>query len=119
LPVDNAAVRRALRALTWCSLLLGLWGFVVEPSLLVVHRSDVRLPAWPRPLRLLVLADIHAGSPWNWTGNLRRVVDRANRERPDLVVLLGDYVIQGVPPEIAVLEIRGTGRPTTFHSPGP
>jgi predicted MPP superfamily phosphohydrolase len=66
--------------------------------------------------------------PWNWTGNLRRVVARSNAESPDLVVLLGDYVIQGtsivpirlgVPPEIAVLEIRGTGRATTFHSPRP
>jgi predicted MPP superfamily phosphohydrolase len=89
-------MRKAQRALAWSCLLLGLWGFVVEPSLLRVRRAEIPLQRWPRPLRIVALADIHAGSPWNWTGNLRRVVARANAERPDLVVLLGDYVTQGV-----------------------
>lgn len=89
-------MRRLLQGLAWLGVLLGIWGFVVEPNRLVVRRTDVQVRAWRHPLRVVALADIHAGSPWNWTGNLQRVVALANAQDPDLVVLLGDYVIQGV-----------------------
>ena len=44
----------------------------------------------------MVLTDLHVGSPYNGLDKLRRVVERANEESPDLIVLLGDYVIQDV-----------------------
>jgi predicted MPP superfamily phosphohydrolase len=47
-------------------------------------------------VRIVVLADLHVGSPYNGLARLREVVDRANDARPDLVCLLGDLVIQGV-----------------------
>jgi predicted MPP superfamily phosphohydrolase len=78
---------------------LGLWAFYLEPSSLVTRRVTLQIPGWPqeqRGLRIAVLADLHVGSPYWGTEKLKLVVARTNEERPDLVVLLGDYVIQGV-----------------------
>lgn len=78
---------------------LGLWAFYLEPSSLVTRRVTLQIPGWPqeqRGLRIAVLADLHVGSPYWGTEKLKLVVTRTNEERPDLVVLLGDYVIQGV-----------------------
>ncbi len=78
---------------------LGLRAFYLEPSSLVTRRVTLQIPGWPqeqRGLRIAVLADLHVGSPYWGTEKLKLVVTRTNEERPDLVVLLGDYVIQGV-----------------------
>ncbi len=47
-------------------------------------------------MKVAVLTDLHVGSPHVGPEKLRRVVELANEERPDLVVILGDLVIQGV-----------------------
>lgn len=93
---------------------LALWSLFVEPGELVVTRTAIVLPRWPRELdglRVVALSDIHAGAPHVDVAKLRAVVAAANAERPDLVVLLGDYVIQGVaggrfiPPETTAREL--------------
>lgn len=79
---------------------LALWAFVVEPSRLVVKHVDLALPRWKNThdgLRVALLADLHVGSPHWGLDALRGLVDRTNDERPDLVLLAGDYVIDGVP----------------------
>jgi hypothetical protein len=38
-----------------------------------------------------VISDLHTGAPHVPLSKVGRVVERVNRERPDLVVLLGDY----------------------------
>jgi uncharacterized protein len=74
-----------------------LWGFVIEPRRLVVREATLPLGEWSgRPLRMAVLSDLHVGSPANGRSRLARVVATVNAQRPDVVVLLGDYVIQGV-----------------------
>ena len=87
-----------------CVLLVGLalatWGFGVEPGRLVVDEHDVHPARWPAALdglRVAAMADIHAGAPHVGEAALRRLVDRVNAARPDLIVLLGDFVIHGVP----------------------
>jgi predicted MPP superfamily phosphohydrolase len=98
---------------------LALWAFVVEPQRLVVHRETLTIPGWaPRPpLRIAVAGDLHAGSPWTGTAKLRRVVRAMNEARPDVIVLLGDYVIQDViggrfmPPETIAGELRSLHAP--------
>ena len=77
----------------------GAWGFLVEPRL--VRQRELRLESkrWPghcRELRIAVLGDFQVGAPWFKIKHLDRVVARVNAMRPDLVVLLGDYVIEGV-----------------------
>jgi predicted MPP superfamily phosphohydrolase len=65
---------------------------------LVVHAFQVTTPKWQGrpPLRIVALGDLHVGSPHIDLAKLEEVVARANALHPDLVVLLGDYVIQGV-----------------------
>jgi uncharacterized protein len=42
-------------------------------------------------MRVAVIADLHVGAPHVTLDKVARVVARVNRERPDLVALLGDY----------------------------
>lgn len=76
------------------------WAFWWEPQRLVVVPTDLELPAWPKPLaglRVALLSDLHIGSPhWDLRA-LEQLVDRTNDEHPDLIVLAGDYQINGVP----------------------
>jgi predicted MPP superfamily phosphohydrolase len=53
-----------------------------------------RLRGWPDglELRVAVIADIHACYPWMSDERIGEIVDLANGERPDLTVLLGDFV---------------------------
>jgi uncharacterized protein len=66
----------------------------IEPEGLVVTRYAPTLPGWPadRKLSIAVIADLHAGGPDMLLPHVRRVVDTANRLRPDIVVLLGDFI---------------------------
>jgi predicted MPP superfamily phosphohydrolase len=66
----------------------------IEPFGLVVTRYRPSLPGWPAtiPLRIAVIADLHAGGPNVKHERVRQVVDTANALEPDLTLLLGDYV---------------------------
>ena len=68
---------------------------VLTPRLLKVHDVPLALPGWPASLdglRVAVVGDLHAGSPWVDLARVRTVVDRVVAVRPDLVVLLGDHL---------------------------
>jgi predicted MPP superfamily phosphohydrolase len=108
---------RASRALFLIVLLFGawsaLWGFWLEPASLRTQEVDLPLE-WPlsRPLRVVVMSDLHVGSPYHDLGRLRTTVARTNALRPDLVCILGDFVTVGViggtfiPPEAIAAELR-------------
>ena len=66
----------------------------VEPLGLVVTSYRPKLPRWPRgrPLSVSVIADLHAGGPNMAVSHIRHIVEASNRLKPDLVVLLGDYI---------------------------
>jgi predicted MPP superfamily phosphohydrolase len=96
-------------ALFLCAL-AALWAFLIEPRMLRVREQALALKGWPEPLaglRVAVLTDLHVGSPGNGLDNLARVVDETLAQKPDLVLIAGDLVIQGVvfgsfvPPEEA------------------
>lgn len=75
----------------------GLGGYVFgyEPGLaLRVVRHRIVPVTWPAGLRLSIalIADPHCGGPHTPLPRLARAVALANAERPDLVVLLGDYL---------------------------
>lgn len=79
---------------------LALWAFVIGPRRLVVHRETLALPRWSSQhdgLKVALLSDLHVGSPHWGIDRLRELVERTNAEKPDLVLLAGDYVIDGVP----------------------
>ena len=75
---------------------LAAWAFWLEPSSITVSRVSLSLPNWHeehRGLKVAVLTDLHVGSPYMGLDKLRRIVERTNGERPDLILLLGDFVI--------------------------
>ncbi|HYO74856.1 MAG TPA: metallophosphoesterase [Thermoanaerobaculia bacterium] len=113
-------MKRAFSRLAFVLLLVGvflaLWAFWWEPRRLVVREQTLALPCWTRaPLRIAILADLHIGSPYTGVTKLEEIVRRVNAGKPDVVVLLGDFVIQGVkggrfvPPE-AIAEKLGALR---------
>ncbi len=65
----------------------------------MVREVPLSIPRWSagmKPLRIAAIADVHTGAPHITLDALREMVARTNAARPDLVVLLGDYVIHGV-----------------------
>jgi uncharacterized protein len=76
------------------------WGFLLEPQRLVVNEHELRLPRWPAKLsglKVALIADLHVGSPFWDLEALSQLVERTNTEKPDLVLLAGDYQINDVP----------------------
>lgn len=71
------------------------YAFALEPRYrLAVTRYRVTPPGWPqgRKLRVAAIADIHACEPWMPLSKVEEIVSLTNRLKPDLIVLLGDYV---------------------------
>jgi len=70
--------------------------FALEPGFgLAIKEWTVSHADWPssaKPLRIGIMADIHAVEPWMPASRIGDIVERLNRLRPDLIVLLGDYV---------------------------
>lgn len=92
-------IKRGLLALFLLASGSAVWGFIVEPQQLVVRAHPLALPGWPADypeLDVAVLADIHTGSPHHGLEVLADIVAATNRSAPDLVLLAGDFVIQGV-----------------------
>lgn len=79
--------------------MLAVWAFVIEPASFRLRQEVLVVPAWPDGcdgMRIAVLADLHVGSPYKGLDSLRDLVRDVNRASPDLVLLPGDFVIQGV-----------------------
>ena len=92
-------LRNALLGFTLLFLVLGLWAFWIEPAWLTTHSFTLQIPRWQpehQGLKIAVLTDLHAGSPHTGIWKLKGVVARTNDAHPDLVVILGDFVIQDV-----------------------
>jgi hypothetical protein len=73
---------------------LGSYAFAFEPGLsLNVTSYRVTPPGWPEALTLkaVILTDIHACEPWMPAARVRAIAELANRLRPDIIFLLGDY----------------------------
>jgi uncharacterized protein len=111
-------LRRAAVTILAFGLLLALWAFWWEPRCLVVRESTVVLPCWRgKPIRVAVASDLHIGSPYTGVEKLERLVREINAQRPDMVLLLGDFVIQGVaggsfvPPETIAAKLRALDAP--------
>lgn len=84
---------------------LAYWALWHEPRRGVVRHRTLTLPRWPAALdglRVAVISDLHAGAPHVDEARVAAVVARANREAPDLVALLGDFVDEEVAGAIPV-----------------
>ena len=84
---------RGLLGGTLAGLVLGAYAGWVEPVWrLRVQRWRVVTPAWTlAPLRIVMVADLHAAAPQMTPARIARIVARANALQGDLIVLMGDY----------------------------
>jgi predicted MPP superfamily phosphohydrolase len=83
-----AAAGLAVGGIAWRA----LWH---EPRSGRVRERDLTLERWPAALdglRVALVSDLHAGAPHVREERIERVVAAVNARRPDLVLLLGDYI---------------------------
>jgi len=76
------------------------YSYFIEPQRLVVNSSNLSVQNWNKAfdgLKVVAIADIHGGSNGVDEAKLRRIVEAANAADADLIVLLGDYVLQTGP----------------------
>jgi predicted MPP superfamily phosphohydrolase len=88
-----AAAGLAVGGIAWRA----LW---YEPRNGRVRERELALERWPAALdglRVALVSDLHAGAPHVGEERIERVVAAVNARRPDLVLLLGDYVDPTVP----------------------
>ncbi len=122
LPIQQNSPRRThnygLTAFVVAVLALAVWGFGVGPGHLRTRRTTLTLPGLTEPRTVVLLSDVHGGAPHVDDEMLGRVVAAVNDAHPHLVLLLGDYVIDGViggefmPPEHVAAALAGIEAPT-------
>jgi len=96
------------------ALLLIFYGFVIEPSRLVVRQTTINLPSWPaelKGLRIVTFSDLHPGQPHITISKIRKVVQTVNSMQPDLILMPGDFVenafgIGMIEPEATAAELK-------------
>ena len=71
------------------------YGFSAPVLRLRVARYHISPPQWPAGLKLRIaaIADLHACDPWMSLRRIEGIVERTNALKPDITVLLGDYVV--------------------------
>ena len=76
-------------------ILISAWLFLIEPGLIITKNITLKVPKWHKEhkdLKIAILADLHVGSPSITLKKLEYVVKQTNKEKPDLVLLLGDFI---------------------------
>jgi len=71
------------------------WAYRTATADPVVREAEVALGGWPvgqRPLRALLVSDIHVAGPDMPPERLARIVEQMRALRPDLVLIAGDLV---------------------------
>lgn len=91
---DRRRVLQTLAGLFLSAFGLGSYAYAWEPAHQGVTRYRLKPAGWPegKALRLAVIADLHVGGPHVPVSRVREIVDQTNRLRPDLILLLGDFI---------------------------
>lgn len=121
--------KKAIRIATWLIPLLlfsmVFWGFFIEPNRLVLHQEGVQIDKWPADLsglRIALIGDVHTGAWFIDDRKLQRIVDLTNQQQPDLIVLLGDYMVANswhghrVEPEVTAAALKNLKAPLGVYA---
>jgi uncharacterized protein len=96
----------------------------IEANTLRVTTYRPKPAGWPQgqKLSITVIADLHAGGPNMGLARIREMVDVANLQRSDLIVLLGDYfathrfITEVVPHKVWAAELARLKAPLGVHA---
>ena len=127
---DRSGLRRARLNLILALLLLAVflcvsWGALIEPNRLVVNQQAIQIDNWPKELgglRIALIGDLHTGSPFIDDQKLERIVELTNQQNPDLIVLLGDYMVKDswhahrVEPEVTAAHMKNLHAPLGVYA---
>jgi predicted MPP superfamily phosphohydrolase len=85
---------RSLGGLGALSASTAAYGFGEPVLQLRLTQYDLSPRQWPAdfPLKIAVIADLHACDPWMSLDRIEAIVERTNALNADVIVMLGDYV---------------------------
>jgi len=81
--------------LVFAGLIVLGYSYFIEPRLLTLKKAELKIPRWSKSLdgfKVVAISDIHAGSNGVTEKRLDELVENANAQKPDLIVLLGDFI---------------------------
>ena len=123
--ITRRSILKGLLGTSLAGLLTAVYGGFIEPDLrLRVQRWALQPEGWPRgrKLRLVMVADLHGGWPNMSVQRIKAVVDLANAQGGDLIVLMGDYrathryQLDVVPIEVSAPILAGLKAPMGVHA---
>lgn len=84
---------KGLLGVTLAGLFTGVYSTVIEPGLrLRIQNWQVKPKGWTAgKLRLVLVADLHAAAPQMAEARIAKIVELANAQGGDLILLMGDY----------------------------
>lgn len=105
--------------LAWLAglVIVGLENVVEDP---IVRKASVSVPALPpgqAPIRVALLSDIHIGNRAMDAARLARIVGQVNAQRPDVVLMAGDFVTGSESPAIRARAEQLTAPLSGLHAP--
>jgi hypothetical protein len=91
--ITRRALLKGFGAAVLAMLAVPGYAVAVEPIRLRTQTYRLRQLRWPQdlPLKIAILADIHACRPWMSPERIEYIVKQTNALDPDVIVLLGDY----------------------------
>ena len=79
--------------------LLFIWAFYGEQQMLITKRQTICIKNLPQKFenyKIVFITDTHTGCPYVDLKKINRVKDLANKQKPDMLILGGDYEITGM-----------------------
>lgn len=69
-----------------------IWGNLIEPQIITVTKKDIKISDNPQTeIKIALIGDYHIG-PYKNEKFVRRTIDKINKENPDIVFLVGDFI---------------------------
>ncbi|ABK44900.1 metallophosphoesterase [Magnetococcus marinus MC-1] len=86
-------------------LAIGLWGYIQAEQIEIIKLRHP-MPGLEKPVRVMLLSDWHLGIHPISVSRAQEIVTEVNFQKPDLIVMLGDYVDALTPYDLSIDQVR-------------